>query len=148
MSSRGSAALARKPAAPPDSAVSIGVVAEGGQDDHLRPGREFGDAPRRRQAVQMRHLDVQQRDVWSVLERTAERLLTLSGLGHHLDLWVAGEDAADAGAYQRLVVGEQHPDPAARRCRPIVVLCGHECLGSRGSLDTSTPSRKHSRYMS
>ena len=43
----------------------------------------------------------------------------VGGLGHHLDARLPFEDAADAAAHQRVIVGEQHAHGAARsRRRP------------------------------
>ena len=69
------------------------------------PGRD--DAPRRLDAVKPRHPDVHQDDIGLVLKHRRDRLLTVGGLGQHVDARRL-EDEPEAAPHQRLVVGDHH----------------------------------------
>ena len=59
------------------------ALAEGGQDEHRHPV-VGGDAPGRLDAVDPRHLDVEDGEVGSVLSHELDRLVAAAGLPHDL----------------------------------------------------------------
>ena len=78
-------------------------------------GRE--DAPGRLDAVELGHADVHQDDGRLEARRLVDRLEPVARLGHDLDVVLAGEQHAEAGAHHRLVVGDEDADrswPVAR----------------------------------
>ena len=77
-------------------------------------GSSRGERVGRREAVAARHLDVEQRDVRALAPRRVEHLVAALDLGHHLDVRLQLEQARERAAHHRLVLGDQHPDHAAR----------------------------------
>jgi hypothetical protein len=72
-------------------------------------GRCLGqDPPGGLQAVQGGHPDVHQHDVGAQPAGGGHRVQAVGGLADHLDAG-GGEDHGEAGADQRLVVGDHHP---------------------------------------
>ncbi len=67
----------------------------------------------------------------------------VGGFGHHLDAGLALEDAPDAAAHQRVIVGEQHPDSIERSRRfsdgNIARRCARRGTG-RLPIDSRPPS--------
>ena len=92
------------------------VQAVVGQDDDVHPGqgRVRGDAPGRLDAVDDRHLDVDERDVGQVLPGQCQALAAVGGLGHHLDVVLDVEQRAESAADERLVVDQQDTDHDVR----------------------------------
>ena len=86
------------------------------------------DGVRDRDAVELRELVVEQRDVRLVLLDLGERRAAVVGLGDDLDLAARGERPHDALAVERMVVGDHDPDP-------LPALLGHggvsSCYASR-----------------
>ena len=81
---------------------------------HLRRGLEAGDSF---------HGDVHQHDVGPLAVGDLERLLAARGFGDHLHLAHSLQKRMDAGAHQRVVVGEQHADhPTARSFPPAAAM--------------------------
>lgn len=76
-------------------------------------GRVSGDAPGRLDAVHDGHLDVDEGDVGQPLLEECEALLTVGGLGDHLDVVLEVEQRAEAAADEWLVVDQQDPDHEA-----------------------------------
>ena len=72
------------------------------------------DAPGRLEAVELGHADVHQHDGRVEARRLVDRLEPVARLGHHLDVLLAGEQHAKAGAHHRLVVGDEHADAHGR----------------------------------
>jgi hypothetical protein len=68
------------------------------------------DAARRLDAVDARHLEVHEHDVRLVPRRQRDRLLAVGGERDDLDTGRRGEQAAEAGAHDLVVVGDQHAD--------------------------------------
>src|SRR5690606_38647980 len=72
-----------------------------------------GDLPGRRDAVHPRHLDVEQDDVGSVLDREGDRLVPVPALGDDGDVVLRVEQRAQPAADERLVVHQHDPDHPA-----------------------------------
>ena len=68
------------------------------------------DAPGRLEPVELGHADVHQDDRRIEARRLVDRLEPVARLGHDLDVLLAGEQHAKAGADHRLVVGDEHTD--------------------------------------
>jgi hypothetical protein len=96
----------------PQGGVDVLVEAVVGQHDHVYAGqpRVGGDLPGRLDAVQDRHLDVDQRDVGQVRHGERDRLTAVRGLGYHLDVVLGVQQRPEAGPDQGLIIGEQYPD--------------------------------------
>ena len=89
--------------------VDVLVEVEGGQHDH--PHRRVvvargDDAAGRLDAVELGHADVHQHDVGLQPARHVDRLHAVDGLADHLDVVLGVEDHLEAGADERLVVGD------------------------------------------
>jgi hypothetical protein len=92
------------------------------------------DAPGGFQAVHLRHPDVHEYHVGTVLEHRRDRLGAVCGLGDDRDAGL-GQDQPEAEPHQLLVIGDQH----ARRglARPVIgrlTGVGGACRGTSGSL--------------
>ncbi len=76
--------------------------------------RAAGSAARMRrvacEAVELGHADVHQHDGRVEARGLLDRLEAVAGLGDHVDVGLAGEQQAEAGADHRLVVGDEHAD--------------------------------------
>src|SRR5919107_791801 len=85
------------------------VQAVVGQDHDVHPGqgRVRGDAPGRLDAVDDRHLNVEERDVGQVFFGQVQALAAVGGLGHHLNVVLDLKEGAESAAEQRLVVDQQ-----------------------------------------
>ena len=70
------------------------------------------DLCRRSEAVHDRHPDVHEHDVRAGPGHHLEPLTSVSGLADDIDVGLRGEQHADAGAEQRLIVDEDDPDHA------------------------------------
>jgi hypothetical protein len=64
-------------------------------------------------AVESRHANVHQHEVWMVAPDGDLSLLAISGLADNLDVSLSVEDQAEAGADHRLVVDHEDADHAA-----------------------------------
>jgi hypothetical protein len=100
----------------------VGVLVEGGEDQHARlRRRQREDLAGRGQAVEARHADVHQHDVGAQARGERHRLVTVGGLAHHLEVGLGAQDHAKARAHELLVVGEHdldhHATPSGRRAR-------------------------------
>ena len=84
-----------------DAAVALGRRAPAGR---LEP-------------VEARHPDVHQDDVGSVPPGEPDGRLAVGGLGDDVDIRLGLEDHPEAGPDQRLVVGDEDPESAARSRR-------------------------------
>ena len=79
------------------------------------------DPPGRLEPVELGHADVHQDDGRVEARRLVDRLEPVARLGHDLDVLLAGEQHAEAGADHRLVVGDEDADahrpspPSGRR---------------------------------
>jgi len=94
--------------------VDVLVEVEGREDDDLRRrGRAVAQDPSRLEPVQPRHPDVHQHDVGLQVASELDRLGAVARLADHLDVRFRLEDQPEAGADERLVVGEQDPNHAA-----------------------------------
>src|ERR687886_540066 len=79
----------------------------------VRVSTAFGggqDPPGRLDPVQHGHTDVHQDDVGSRAGRALDRLETVLGLGHDLDVRFLGEQHAQPGPDHRLVIDQQYTD--------------------------------------
>ena len=81
--------------------VSISTAARRGLRD---------DPARRLDAVQLGHLDVHQHHVGLAPAREIDRRRPVPGLADDLDAGLRLEDRAEAGAHERLIVGDEHAD--------------------------------------
>lgn len=77
---------------------------------HPGQGRVRRDAPGGLDAVDDRHLDVDERDVGQVFPGQGQALAAVGGLGHHLDVVFEVEERAESAANERLVVDQQDAD--------------------------------------
>ena len=68
------------------------------------------DASGRLEPVELGHTDVHQDDRRVEARRLLDRLEPVAGLGDHLDVVLAGEEHAKAGAHHRLVVDHEDAD--------------------------------------
>jgi hypothetical protein len=90
------------------------VEIEGREHEHPRRLRQVLQAPRGLEAVDVGHAHVHQHDVGPQLGGARHGHGAICGLADNLDVGLRGEDHAEPGAHQRLVVGDQHADhPAA-----------------------------------
>ena len=62
-----------------------------------------------RDPVEVRHPDVQERDVGPVPAYLLDRLVPVGRLADHLEVGLGGEHGREPGPYQLLVVGDHHP---------------------------------------
>ncbi|GAA3659584.1 hypothetical protein GCM10023079_55220 [Streptomyces chitinivorans] len=91
-------------------AAQVPGPSECGQDDRAAPG-QFPVEPRRGpDAVDPRHVDVEDRDVRAVLARQGEHSVAVVGLGHHFDVRFEFEQRDQGAAEYQHVLGEQNPD--------------------------------------
>ena len=67
-------------------------------------------APRGLDAVELGHADVHQHDVGLERADLLDGVEPVGGLAHHLEVVLGVEDHAEAGADERLVVGDQQSD--------------------------------------
>jgi hypothetical protein len=89
--------------------VDVLVQVEGGEDDDpRRRGGPGEDAAGGLQTVDLRHAHVHEHDVGTGPPDRVDRLRAGRGLGHHVHP-TGGEDHAEPGADQRLIVGDHHP---------------------------------------
>src|SRR5918994_2920179 len=91
------------------------VEVEGGQHDHAHISELAvgGDPACGLEAVNDRHADVHENDVWAVRAHPLDGLGAGRGLAAHLDVVGALEQHPEARADERLVVGEQDSDAHA-----------------------------------
>src|SRR5919198_205382 len=94
-------------------AAQVAGPSERGQDQdlaagHLRPQLRGG-----LQAVDPRHLDVEQRDVRARVARRREHLVAARDLRDDLDVGLEREQPGQGSAHHRLVLGQQHADHRA-----------------------------------
>ena len=118
ISCSGGSSLRTKPLAPAlQRLVDVLVEVEGGEDQDRarRVGGE--DAPRRLEPVELGHADVHEDDGRLEARRLVDGLEPVARLGDDLDVLLAGEQHAEAGADHRLVVGDEHADVMRRRRR-------------------------------
>jgi hypothetical protein len=87
------------------------VCLSGREHHHGDPGLGE-DPPRRLDAVEARHVHVDQHHVGTGAAGESDRLLTGGGLADHDDPRLALEQEANAGAYQPLTVGDSDTDRA------------------------------------
>ena len=90
--------------------VDVLVEVERRQDQDPRRGVGGEDAPRRLEAVELGHADVHQHDGRVEARRLVDGLEAVARLGDDLDVLLAGEQHAEAGANHRLVVGDEDAD--------------------------------------
>jgi hypothetical protein len=92
--------------------VDVLVEIVGRQDEDAGLARAVGqDPPGGLQPVHPRHPDVHEHRVGPGPPDGGDRLGAIGRLGHHLDA-VSGEDHAESGAHQGLVVGDDDPQRA------------------------------------
>src|SRR3990172_7583144 len=70
------------------------------------------DGPDRPDSIQLRHDQVQQDDVGLDVHELPDRLTAVGGLAHQLDPGFGLQQVPDALADNRVIVGDQHPNPA------------------------------------
>jgi hypothetical protein len=86
----------------------VALVVVHGKDQH-RDARCLGpDLARRLKPGQLRHLDVENRQVGTLADRHVPRLGAVGGLAHHLDVHLALEQHPQARPHDPVVVGDQH----------------------------------------
>ena len=81
------------------------------------PGAAAADLGGRGDAVEARHLDVEQGDVGTVLEHRGHDRVAVADLGDHLEVGLEAEQRGQGAADQGLVVGEQQADGHVRTTR-------------------------------
>ena len=69
--------------------------------------------PRRLDPIELGHADVHQHDVGLELADLLDGVEPVGRLANHLEVVLRVEDHAEAGAHQRLVVGDQQSDAQA-----------------------------------
>ena len=84
--------------------------AERRHDQHPRGRRDPAYLGGGADAVEPRHLDVEQRDVGAVLEHGRDDVVPGRHLGDDLEVGLQAEQGRERAPHQRLVVGEQQPD--------------------------------------
>ena len=101
--------------------VDVLVEVEGRQDQDPRGVIGGNDPPRRLEPVELGHADVHQHDRGPEAGGLLDRFQSVARLGDDLDVLLAGEQHAEAGADHRLVVDDEHADrhqsspPSGRR---------------------------------
>ena len=95
--------------------VDVLVEVEGreDQDPGLAVGRE--DLPGGLKAVQLGHPNVHEHDVGLKARSLMNGLVAVGGLGHDVDVVLAGEQHPEARAHHRLIVGHEDADGHRRR---------------------------------
>ena len=107
----GGSSLRTNPLAPAaERLVDVLVEVERRQDQDPRGVIGGEDPPRRLEAVELGHADVHQHDRGPEASGLVDRLESVARLGDDLDVVLAGEQHAEAGADHRLVVGDEHAD--------------------------------------
>ncbi len=96
----------------PQRLVDVLVEVEGRehQDAHGLLAGRGQQPPRGLDPVQLGHPDVHQHDVGPQLARLVDGLEPVAGLADDLEIVLGVEDHAEAGAHERLVVGDQQAD--------------------------------------
>ncbi len=94
--------------------MDVLVEVEGGDDDHGERVVDVGsgEEPRRLDAVEFGHADVEQADVRSQVTGPFHGFASVRGLGDDLDPGLGVEDHRQTGSHQILVVGDEDPDHA------------------------------------
>jgi hypothetical protein len=92
--------------------VDVLVEVERGEHEHARGhvAAQRGHLARRLDAVELGHADVHQHDVGRQATRLLDRRVAVGRLADDVDVLLGVEDHAEAGAHQRLVVGDQDAD--------------------------------------
>ena len=80
------------------------------ENEHARVREAPGDLPRRLDAVQERHGDVEDRHVRLVLLGKAHGFTAVARLGHDLPVGALFEHLAEALANDSVIVGEKNPE--------------------------------------
>jgi hypothetical protein len=80
------------------------------QDDDVRGRRGGNDLPRGFNAIQLGHADIEHGDIGVVLCHEFDGLTALVGFGHDFKIGLLFQKKFDAGADDRVVVGEQDTD--------------------------------------
>src|SRR5690606_38419961 len=102
-----------------------------------------GDGDRRRgaddlgaggEAVLAGHADVEQGDIGTVGEGELHGLPPVTGLGHHLDGRVGGEDGTHPRPDHLVVVREQDPDHFSSSCGSVAVTSNSRSRGPARSV--------------
>ena len=83
-----------------------------GRLQHQHPYRWIrgGDLAGRFDPVQLRHADVHQHDGGTKLSCECDRRFAVVGFAAHFEIRLGVQDQGEAGADERLVVGEQNAD--------------------------------------
>ena len=116
--------------------------AERGQDDHPAARDLVAERGRGGQAVEARHLDVEQRDVGMLVPRGRHHLVAAPDLRHDLEVVLEFEQRGERRADQRLVVGEQHPDRHAGIVGSSTACSRSGTIGSAISTRNRQPSAR------
>jgi hypothetical protein len=111
-----------------EGVVDVAVEVEGGQHDHPAVREVLKDPPGGLQAIDVRHPDIHEHHVGPEPARFGQGLGSVGGLADHGDA-AGGEDHAEPGADQVLIVGDENP--GHWRGVPGRVWCGGHC-GSSG----------------
>ncbi len=76
------------------------LIVGGGEDDRHRAAEQLDHL----EAVQLRHLDVEEHQVWRELGHGLHGLETIAALGHDLDAWMRLQVFTDDRPRERLIV--------------------------------------------
>ena len=119
--SAASTSLSRKPLAPARSARTTFSSASNVVRTRILGPRVLvlGQAPRGLDAVHDRHPEVHDHDVGLARAAGLDCFASVGSLADHLDALLVGEDHAEAGPHELLVVDEQDPDAHVERSRPL-----------------------------
>jgi hypothetical protein len=91
--------------------------------------------------VEDRHAQVHQHHVGLERGGAVDRLTAVGGLPRDLELAAGLEDAPEAVAHRRVIVGDQQPDGLAHADSSALVACGGGPRGMAGKLaDTAVPT--------
>ena len=97
--------------------AQVARPAERREHQHLAAGHLAAQGGRGGKPVQAGHLDVEQGDVGSVLERRGDDLVAAGHLGDDLEVVLEVEQHRQRTSYEMLVVGQQDPDHAGTSTR-------------------------------
>src|SRR5258708_26539240 len=95
-----------------DGAAQVAGTSEYREDEHAAGGQLRAKLGRRRDPVFTRHLDVEERDVWSGAHGLVDDAVATFDLGDDLDVGFSRKQRRAGAADHRLVLGDQDPDQA------------------------------------
>lgn len=104
------ASLRRSPLAPFSSTLQESGPSERREHDDTARGDLLPESSRRLQAVQARHLDVEERDVRLRVQGSRYDFVSARDVGDYFDVLFEGEEGGERAPNHALILCEQDPD--------------------------------------